>query len=192
MDNQPNFENNPSRFGSSLSGGPNQVSGSQASYQSTTQNTTALKPASFWKRLVATMIDGFVLNFAMSIVMLPVYFIMIIPAALSAEEGGEPPIGLLLFGMLLMFGIMFGCMFFYYGWFYSRKGATPGKMVLSLRVVNANTGENLSMWRAFFRETIGKMISGVVLYIGFLMAGFREDGKALHDVLFDSQVLENS
>jgi len=84
--------------------------------------------------------------------------------------------------------ISFGIPLFYYVWFYKNKGATPGKMLMRLRVSRADTGTNLTYWRAFFRETIGKFLSAIVLCIGFLLVVFRQDKRALHDLLFNTQV----
>ncbi len=78
--------------------------------------------------------------------------------------------------------------FLYYGWFYSKKGASPGKMMMKLRVSNSDTGTNISYWRAGLRETIGKLLSAVLLMIGYLIAVFRQDKRALHDLMFNTQV----
>ncbi len=80
--------------------------------------------------------------------------------------------------------------YFYYGWFYSEKGASPGKMLLGLRIVETGTHRNLNYTRAFLRESVGKFISGAILLIGFLIAGFREDKRALHDLIFESRVVK--
>jgi uncharacterized RDD family membrane protein YckC len=80
--------------------------------------------------------------------------------------------------------------YFYYGWFYSEKGASPGKMLLGLRVVETGTHRNLNYTKAFLRESVGKFISGAILLIGFIIAGFREDKRALHDLIFDSRVVK--
>ena len=42
--------------------------------------------------------------------------------------------------------------------------------------------------KAGLRETVGKFVSAIVLLIGYLMAAFRQDKRALHDFLFSSQV----
>lgn len=87
---------------------------------------------------------------------------------------------------LLLLGIVYA----YYGWFYSQKGASPGKLLMGLQVVKSDTGRFLTYWQAFFRESIGKLISGLVLGFGFLIAAFRADHRALHDMIFDTRVIE--
>jgi uncharacterized RDD family membrane protein YckC len=56
-------------------------------------------------------------------------------------------------------------------------------------VINKSNGKNLGYFRTFFRETIGKFCSGVIFLIGFIMVAIREDKMALHDLIFDTQVL---
>lgn len=78
--------------------------------------------------------------------------------------------------------------FFYFGWFYSTKGASPGKIILQLEVRDAHSNQRLGYWRAFLRESIGKYVSTVPLLLGFLLAGLRRDHRALHDLIFDTKV----
>lgn len=82
--------------------------------------------------------------------------------------------------------------FFYYGWFYSERGATPGKMALELEVVADTSGRRIGYWRAFLRETLGKFISGLPLLLGFIIAGLRSDRRALHDLIFETRVVKHS
>lgn len=77
----------------------------------------------------------------------------------------------------------------YFGYFYSAKGATPGKMIFGLRVIDRRTGAHLSFGRAALRETVGKGVSMLTFLIGYLMAAFRSDKRALHDLMVDSQVV---
>lgn len=80
--------------------------------------------------------------------------------------------------------------FVYYGWFYSERGATPGKMIFNLEVVETGTGRRIGYWRSFFRETVGKFLSGLLFGIGYLIVFFRDDRKALHDLIFDTRVMQ--
>lgn len=79
--------------------------------------------------------------------------------------------------------------YFYYGYFYSTKGASPGKLLLNLEVIDSESGGRLTPWKAFFREAIGKPISAIPFFMGYLIVLFRDDRKALHDLLFDTQVV---
>jgi len=63
----------------------------------------------------------------------------------------------------------------------SSKQATLGKMALSIIVTDMN-GNRLTFGRATGRY-FGKIISGMILMIGYIMAGFTEKKQALHDII---------
>lgn len=71
------------------------------------------------------------------------------------------------------------------------SGATPGKYFMGLRVLafKENGGEKAGFWRILFRETIGKFIATLVMFIGILMILFRGDRRGLHDLLCRTQVV---
>lgn len=66
-------------------------------------------------------------------------------------------------------------------------GQTLGKKALGLRVVTPD-GERIGYLKAFVRY-IGKIISGAILGIGFVMAAFDSEKRALHDRMCDSRVV---
>jgi uncharacterized RDD family membrane protein YckC len=136
--------------------------------------------ASFGARFVALVIDAAILRGLQMMIETAIAGTFgILPASIFGFI--EWPLNKFAFLVLL---------FFYFGWFYSEKGATPGKLLLNLQVVQSDTGERLTYLRAFLRETLGKMISGVLLCLGFLIAAFRNDHRALHDMIFDTRVIE--
>jgi len=61
-------------------------------------------------------------------------------------------------------------------------GRTLGKWATGLRVELAG-GEPLSFSRAVLRHTVGYLLSLLTLGLGFLVAAFSRDGRALHDLL---------
>ena len=63
----------------------------------------------------------------------------------------------------------------------SDKQATLGKMALDIRVVNREGGR-ISFARATGRN-FAKILSGMILMIGYLMAGFTARKQALHDMV---------
>src|SRR5947208_255797 len=70
----------------------------------------------------------------------------------------------------------------------SRLGATPGKLVLKLKVVRPD-GAKVSLGRALGRY-FAKMISAVLLGIGYIMAAFDPEKRALHDRIADTRVIK--
>ncbi|HJD01991.1 MAG TPA: RDD family protein [Candidatus Mediterraneibacter excrementavium] len=67
-------------------------------------------------------------------------------------------------------------------------GTTPGKRLFRLRVVSAD-GAKLSFIDVLYRETVGKFLSGLVICLGFIIAGFDREKRALHDILCDTRVI---
>lgn len=59
-------------------------------------------------------------------------------------------------------------------------GATVGKWATGLRI-ERQSGEPLGFGRATLRHTLGYLISLLTLGLGFLLAAFDAEGRALHD-----------
>lgn len=79
----------------------------------------------------------------------------------------------------------------YFAVFYRTRGATPGKMLLGLKVVDSKSGEFLRANQTIWRETIGKLISFVFFGLGYLWACFRKDRRTWHDFIGRTQVLRS-
>jgi uncharacterized RDD family membrane protein YckC len=152
----------------------------------------AFEPGGVGVRFVARFIDGIILG----VIRFPVAIVVQLvsrsfignvnsPDQLMQGQGGMVLI------MLTLFNLVFGMAVFlaYNGWFYRNKGATPGKLLMGLRVVDATTGTYLSWGQTFMREIVGWFVDGLTLFIGLLMAAFRSDKRALHDLIGGTQVL---
>ena len=74
-------------------------------------------------------------------------------------------------------------------WFIGKFAATPGKMACKLKVVMAEGGR-VSFARAIGRH-FAKYISGLILGIGYIMAGFDEQKRTLHDRICDTRVIKS-
>jgi uncharacterized RDD family membrane protein YckC len=72
--------------------------------------------------------------------------------------------------------------------FVNKLGATPGKMVLGLRVVRPDGGP-ISLGRAFGRY-FAKILSTIILFIGYIMVAFDREKRGLHDILVDTRVIK--
>jgi len=70
----------------------------------------------------------------------------------------------------------------------SKHQATIGKLALGLKVTDMN-GQRISFARATGRY-FGKIISGMILLIGYIMAGFTEKKQALHDIMANCLVVK--
>jgi uncharacterized RDD family membrane protein YckC len=74
-------------------------------------------------------------------------------------------------------------------WFVVNKGATPGKLILSLEVIRADgtrPGWGLAIGRYFAKI----LSSWPTLYIGYIMAGIDDEKRALHDRICNTRVVK--
>ncbi len=72
------------------------------------------------------------------------------------------------------------------GW----KGQTIGKAFCGL-VVQSVDGASIAFARTLLRESVGKFVSGSVLLLGFLWAGFGPRKRAWHDYIAGTKVVQN-
>ena len=70
----------------------------------------------------------------------------------------------------------------------SERGATIGKMAVGLRVVT-DQGQRLSFMNATGRY-FAKIISAIILGIGFLMVGWTDRKRGLHDMIASTLVIK--
>ena len=74
--------------------------------------------------------------------------------------------------------------------FWLTRQATPGKMALSLRVVDANTGNTLSIGQSLGRY-LGYYISTIPLLIGLIWVAFDSKKQGWHDKLAGTVVIRS-
>ena len=154
---------------------PNQPPAPQSPYG--TDTVPMQRPAGFWLRLVAAIIDGCILG----VVTLPIGFLAGIFGALSDSEAIWINLGLRL--VSLVAGFIYTALFFKY------RGATPGKLLFGLRVVDSDTGLYIGWGKTLLREYIGKFVGTVLLFSGFIMVGVRKDKRGLHDLVANTRVI---
>lgn len=68
--------------------------------------------------------------------------------------------------------------------------ATWGKQVMNLKVTGMN-GRKIGFWKATGRH-FGRIISGGLLLLGYIMAAFTEKHQSLHDIMAGCLVVEDS
>ncbi len=74
--------------------------------------------------------------------------------------------------------------------FWRSKQATPGKMALSLRIVDARTGKTLSVGQSIGRY-LGYFVSTLPLGLGFIWIGFDARKQGWHDKLSGAVVIRS-
>lgn len=69
-------------------------------------------------------------------------------------------------------------------------GSTLGKKLLQICVVSAEERKP-TFFEIVFRESVGKFLSALVLYVGYFMIGGDKQKRGLHDILSDTYVVYN-
>ena len=75
-------------------------------------------------------------------------------------------------------------------WFWTKYLGTPGKMVLRLKVVDANTGRGISTPQAIGRY-LAYYISALPLFLGFIWVGIDKQKQGFHDKLAGTVVIRD-
>jgi uncharacterized RDD family membrane protein YckC len=70
----------------------------------------------------------------------------------------------------------------------SKTQGSLGKMAMGIKVTDLE-GQRISFGKAFLRS-IGKVISQMIMYIGYIMAAFTEKKQALHDIIASTLVVK--
>jgi uncharacterized RDD family membrane protein YckC len=148
----------------------------------------------FWIRFLAYIIDQLVIGTVMFV------FVMIgllfsagsIMSIVEMAESNDPDPGAILgmVGIWVVFGIVSAvAKWLYYAFMESSASrGTLGKMALGLQVIDRN-GQTISFGRATGRY-FAKILSSMILMIGYIMAGFTAKKQALHDIICDTYVVK--
>ena len=150
----------------------------------------AYEPGGFWRRFAASSLDGMIIGIAKAIVAIPVALVL---RVIFKDPAGATPGAMTLTGVaveqVVSLALWAVAAYFYFGYFYSTRGASPGKQAMGLKVLDSKTGTHLTWMKAFWRETVGKFCSSIILLIGYIMAAFNDEKLALHDKMFDTRVV---
>jgi uncharacterized RDD family membrane protein YckC len=138
-----------------------------------------IKYAGFWIRYAAYIIDSMIISMIILILicLLSFSYMLINPA--SRSEATPPPI------------MYFSAIILAYGYFIistKKYHATLGKKAFGIIVLRSDFNE-ASWGKIILRETVGKIVSYIIFYIGYIMAGFTQKKQALHDIIADTVVI---
>ncbi|MCH8205891.1 MAG: RDD family protein [Chloroflexi bacterium] len=158
--------------------------------------------AGFWRRAGAFALDGIILTVFLNVVLNGLSGFLYI--------GSPPGLGFALVvspwflypvvvGLSAYFGSFYGATlvvkllillypWLYYSVFTGLRGQTPGKMVLGIKVVRGD-GQLPGLGCAVFRETVGKTVSTIVLFLGFLWIALDRHEEGWHDKIAGTHVI---
>lgn len=126
--------------------------------------------AGFWVRFLATLIDGIIISVGTGLII--------------SLTGGGAYVGSLSHSLFLL-----AAQWAYYSLMESsERQATVGKIALGLRVTDLD-GNRISFGKATARF-FGKVVSGLLLFVGYIMVAFTDKKQGLHDKLVSTLVLK--
>jgi uncharacterized RDD family membrane protein YckC len=147
--------------------------------------------AGFWRRFVAHLIDQIIIGIVAFMLFIPGLALLGIGIGAGISEESPSAMGFIIAAIAAYLTAIL--VIIVLQWLYfalmesSNKQATLGKLALGIVVTDLNGGR-ISFGRATGRY-FGKIISGMILYIGFIMAGFTDRKQALHDIMASTLVV---
>ena len=150
----------------------------------------AVRYAGFWIRFLAVIIDGIIGMLASAILQYAVLGTITAPPTPPPGTPADQALPVMLeflgrLGMATSIGMAFDAV--YQALFVHKLGGTPGKLALGLKVVRPNGGP-IGLGRAFGRY-FAKLLSGLILLIGYIIAAFDSEKRALHDMICDTRLI---
>jgi uncharacterized RDD family membrane protein YckC len=153
-------------------------------------NTGSAKPAGFFSRMLAFMLDIFLLTILGLMSGVVIFLVLrffrykqildFIKSLLGVEDQIGQFIG-------LISPILFLVVLIYFVFFWTLVGYTPGKALLGLRIVRQD-GRPLSFGRALFRY-LGYWISAIPLFMGFIWILIDRQHEGWHDKFANTHVI---
>ncbi|MGH9528894.1 MAG: RDD family protein [Terriglobales bacterium] len=134
----------------------------------------------FWIRFVAAVIDGIVVQ---AVVMPFAFIVGVLVGVVGAVSTTGQGLSMITMTPIIISGT-FGLLV---SWIYeaamesSSRQATLGKMAFGMKVTDLQ-GNRISFARATARH-FSKFLSALILFLGYIMAGFTAQKRALHDMI---------
>jgi len=142
-------------------------------------STAQVPLAGIFTRFLAVLVDALIAI----VLMIPGGVLTVAGQASASPDTG---VTLAIFGSLLSVILSIGYLAVVFVMW--TTGQTPGKRLLALQVVKADTLRPAGFWRMMLRETIGKMISGFCL-LGYLWGIIDRDNQCWHDKIASTLVV---
>ena len=162
----------PIRHSTSMSDNPEKSTGLWTDPVAQSKGGTVY--AGFWQRFWATLIDTMVVCIVTVPILLSIY-----PDFLASGAFVRGPMDFLLSWVAPALYVII---------FWNMKGATPGKMILRIRVVNSQTLGQPSLGSLVGRY-FGYFLSTIPLGLGFLWVAWDKEKRGFHDKLAGTAVI---
>jgi uncharacterized RDD family membrane protein YckC len=132
-------------------------------------------------RFVARLIDGIILGITQALIALLLFGTFGAQFLPNVMRSASMALWLGFQSLSYAIAIAYEVAFLHY------RGATLGKMALGLKVIRSD-GEPLG-WGIAVGRYFMYIVSGMILLIGYIIAGFDDEKRALHDRVCDTRVI---
>jgi uncharacterized RDD family membrane protein YckC len=148
--------------------------------------------AGFWIRLVARVIDGFILGIPLAVI----FFVLAaigggaIGATSNASQNAQNATAGVVGGAFILFYVIaLVGIAAYQIYFWGTSGSTVAMRLFHLKVVDANTGAPIGIGRAVVRWLM-TIVNSWACYIGWIWVAFDARKQGWHDKVASSVVLQ--
>ncbi|UCE97460.1 MAG: RDD family protein [Dehalococcoidia bacterium] len=168
----------------------NSISDSREDIVKKKREVSTLELAGFWRRFVAVLIDLFALAAISSVILLifaPYQWFGFGGFWGTGDVFEEPvwrALPYLIGGNLLSLIVNIA----YFVGFWLWRGQTPGKILMNIKLIRADAS-NVSVSVALLRY-LGYIVSGAVVFIGFIWIAFDSQKQGFHDKMAETYVVK--
>lgn len=144
-------------------------------------NADNLVYAGFFVRMAAYFTDMAIISVVLLVVRLPIWFT-------SVFDSHNILVKDLIFKYSfadMLFYVLTAIYFVLLTYF---TGSTIGKRLFNIKVISVEK-RNVTFFEILFRETFGRFLSKIIIYIGYIIAGADRQKRGLHDLLSDTCVV---
>lgn len=137
--------------------------------------------AGFFVRLAAYLIDWIIVGLALMVIRIPVWI---------ASMSGVADFVLrdFIFKYSVYDIVLYLLKVTYFVLLTYFTGSTLGKKLLQIKVISAENRKP-TFFEIVFRESVGKFLSALIIYVGYFMIGADKQKRGLHDILSDTCVI---
>ena len=144
-------------------------------------NTENQVYAGFFVRLAAYIIDWIIVGCVLLVVKFPLWI-----ATVASPDNFIVKDFIFSYSVkdivLYLLGVLYFILLTYF------TGATLGTRAMRLRVVSSEQ-RKMTLFEVAYRETVGRFLSKIIIFIGYFMIGPDREKRALHDRLADTRVV---
>ena len=153
--------------------------------------------AEFGRRALGLIVDGLVIALPTLAVFMVALFAVFLPATVTTTSSNgdnqtvssAASIGFILV-LIAIEGLAFLLPLLYNGYFTGGGRRTVGQRVAGLRVVDARTGEPLTLGKSFLRAIVAGVGSGQIFGLGYWWALWDREHRTWHDMAVGSVVID--